>query len=49
MLDWIRTTMLEAGLVAPADLELLHATDDPAEAVDHVVSRYEERVREGWA
>ena len=23
MLDWIRTTMLEAGLVAPADLELL--------------------------
>jgi hypothetical protein len=49
MLDWIRTTMLEAGLVAPADLELLHATDDPAETVDHVVSRYEERVREGWA
>src|SRR6476619_1748977 len=42
LLDWIRTTMLEAGLVAPADLELLHATDDPAETVDHVVSRYEE-------
>jgi uncharacterized protein (TIGR00730 family) len=49
MLDWIRTTMLEAGLVAPADLELLHATDDPAETVDHVVSRYDERIREGWA
>jgi uncharacterized protein (TIGR00730 family) len=49
MLDWIRSTMLESGLVAPADLELLHATDDPAEAVDYVVSRYEGRVREGWA
>ena len=49
MLDWIRSTMLEAGLVAPADLELLHTTDDPAEAVDYVVSRYDERVREGWA
>ena len=49
MLDWIRSTTLEAGLVAPADLELLHTTDDPAEAVDCVVSRYDERVREGWA
>jgi uncharacterized protein (TIGR00730 family) len=49
MLDWIRSTMLESGLVSPADLELLHATDDPAEAVDHVVSPYAERVREGWA
>src|SRR6185312_2653407 len=45
MLDWIRSWMLEDGLVSAADLELLHATDDPAETVDHVVSRYEERVR----
>ena len=39
--------MLEAGSISPADLELLHATDDPAETVDHVVSRYEERVARG--
>jgi uncharacterized protein (TIGR00730 family) len=49
MLDWIRSTMLESGLVSAADLELLHATDDPAEAVDCVVSRFGARVREGWA
>ena len=34
MLDWIRGEMLEDGLVSPADLELVHVTDDPAEAVD---------------
>ena len=49
MLDWIRSTMLESGLVSAADLELLYATDDPAEAVDCVVSRFGARVREGWA
>ena len=49
MLDWIRSTMLAAGLIAPADLELLHATDVPAEAVSQVVSRYQARVQEGSA
>ena len=49
MLDWIRSRVLEEGLISPADLDLLHVTDDPAEAVDFVVSRYDARVAEGSA
>ena len=49
MLDWIRTRMLEDGLVSAADLDLVHVTDLPAEAVDCVVSRYDARVAEGSA
>ncbi len=49
MLDWIRTRVLEDGLVSPADLELLRVTDVPAEAVDFVVSRFDARVVEGSA
>ena len=49
LLDWIRTRMLEDGLVSAADLDLVHVTDLPAEAVDCVVSRYEARLAEGSA
>jgi hypothetical protein len=49
MLDWIRTRMLEEGLISPVDLDLLYVTDIPHEAVDCVVSRYEARVAEGSA
>ena len=49
MLDWIRTRMLEDGLISPDDLALLHVTDLPAEAVDCVISRYDARVAEGVA
>ena len=49
LLDWIRTRMLEDGLVSAADLDLVHVTDLPAEAVDCVVSRYDARLAEGSA
>jgi uncharacterized protein (TIGR00730 family) len=49
MLDWIRTRMLEDGLVSAADLDLVHVTDLSAEAVDCVVSRYDARIAEGSA
>jgi uncharacterized protein (TIGR00730 family) len=49
MLDWIRTRMLEDGLITAADLDLVHVTDLPAEAVDCVVSRYDARLAEGSA
>ncbi len=49
MLDWIRTRMLEEGLVSPADLELVRVTDVPAEAVEFVVSHFDARVVEGSA
>src|ERR1700743_524932 len=33
LLDWLKETMVTAGKVAPADLELVHVADDPAEVV----------------
>ena len=38
LLDWVRVEMLDDGLISPDDLDLLHVTDDPAEAVRIVVS-----------
>ncbi len=49
LLDWIREEMLEDGLIAPQDVELLMLTDDPNEVVELVVSRYDVRVAEGSA
>jgi hypothetical protein len=47
LLDWMRREMLEDSLISPEDVELLHLTDDPKEAVELVVSRYRTRVAEG--
>jgi uncharacterized protein (TIGR00730 family) len=49
LLDWVRRKMLEDGLILPQDLELLHLTDDPSDAVELVISRYRARVAEGSA
>jgi uncharacterized protein (TIGR00730 family) len=49
LLDWVREEMLDDGLISPHDLDLLTITDDPKEAVDLVVSHYDERVAEGSA
>jgi uncharacterized protein (TIGR00730 family) len=43
LLDWVRAEPLADGLVSPEDLELLHVTDNPAEAVRIVVEHYEQR------
>jgi uncharacterized protein (TIGR00730 family) len=43
LLAWVRVEPLADGLVSPEDLELLHVTDDPAEAVRVVVEHYERR------
>ncbi len=47
LLQFIRGEMLDDGLVSPEDLELLFLTDDPAVAVDRIVSYVGERRREG--
>jgi uncharacterized protein (TIGR00730 family) len=49
MLAWVREEMLDDGLISPEDLDLLLVTDDPREAVELVVSRYDRRVTEGSA
>jgi uncharacterized protein (TIGR00730 family) len=43
LLDWINGRLLEDGMISPDDVELLHVTDDPAEAVRLVVASYDER------
>jgi uncharacterized protein (TIGR00730 family) len=49
LLDWLREEMLEDGLVSPEDVDLLHLTDAPSEAVELVVSQYKLRLVEGSA
>ncbi|MGK5083199.1 TIGR00730 family Rossman fold protein [Bdellovibrionota bacterium FG-1] len=34
LLDWIRDTLVAQGAVAPTDLDFIHLTDDPAEALE---------------
>ena len=47
LLAFIKGEMLADGLVSPEDLELLFLTDDPAVAVERIVSYVGERRREG--
>jgi len=49
MLDWIRTHMLENGLISPEDLDLVRLTDEPAEAVEFITARFDARIAEGSA
>ena len=49
MLGWVRDEMLDDGLISPEDLDRLHVTDVPGDAVGHVVSRYDLRRAEGSA
>lgn len=39
LLEWIRSTALAHGTISEADLDIIYLTDDPEEAVRHVVER----------
>jgi uncharacterized protein (TIGR00730 family) len=43
LLTWLRQTAAEAGTISPADIDLLHVTDDVDEAVQ-IISDSDERV-----
>jgi uncharacterized protein (TIGR00730 family) len=49
MLDWVRGEMLADGLVSASDLDLLHVTDDPEQAVTRIVEMIDARAAEGSA
>lgn len=52
LLDWIRDQMLATGKISPQDLDLIHLTDDPQEAVQVIVeghSRAEQEIAEARA
>jgi uncharacterized protein (TIGR00730 family) len=39
LLEWIRSTALAHGTISEVDLDIIYLTDDPAEAVRHVIER----------
>jgi uncharacterized protein (TIGR00730 family) len=43
LLDWLRERLLAEGMISPEDVELLHVTDSPVEAVGRVVEAYAKR------
>ena len=43
LLAWVDGELLADGMISPEDVELLHVTDDPAEAVRLVVESYDAR------
>jgi uncharacterized protein (TIGR00730 family) len=43
LLAWVRDPLLAQGMVSPEDLDLLTVTDEPAEAVERIVARHNER------
>ena len=46
LLEWLRTTMIERGMISATDPDLLHVVDDAEAAVDYVVSAAQ-RLRNG--
>ena len=49
LLEWLDDAMLQNGYISPGDVDLLSITDDPGDAAELVVKRYDERVEEGTA
>jgi hypothetical protein len=43
LLDWIRSAMLDNGLISAEDLGLIRVIDDPAEAVEAIFDFYQSR------
>jgi uncharacterized protein (TIGR00730 family) len=43
LLDWFRDDLLAEGMISRDDVELLHVTDDPDDAVGRVIECYERR------
>ena len=43
MLAWIESDLLGGGMISEHDLELLYTTDDPDDAVRHVLAYYDRR------
>jgi len=45
LVRWLKNSMLENGCISPADLNIIHQTDDPDEAVAIVREAYETRLK----
>ena len=45
LVDWVRTTLVNEGMVSPGDLDLFFVTDDPAEAAELIAEFYNKHER----
>ena len=43
LLAWLEGTMAAEGKILSRDIALMHVTDDPADACEHIVQRRQER------
>ena len=41
--DWVKTRMVDEGMISPEDVELMRIIDKPEEVVDAIFSHYEKR------
>jgi len=46
LLDWLKGTVAENGKVSPGDMDLFTVTDSPEEAVNHIVTRFTQDLKE---
>ena len=44
LIRWMETTMLKEGTISASDLDYFFLTDEPQEAVEHIVNFHKERV-----
>ena len=44
MIDWLKTSVLEAGTISPEDIDLLHIVDEPEEVCAIINKRYKDRI-----
>ncbi|WP_285698583.1 TIGR00730 family Rossman fold protein [Actinomadura sp. NBRC 104412] len=45
LVDWVKKTMLTSGKISPEDIDLVHLTDDPEEAVRVIVDAHVQQAR----
>jgi len=43
LVDWIKTTLVNEGMILPADLDLIQMIDEPAAIVESIFKHYETR------
>jgi len=43
LIEWLKSTVLENGAISPEDIGLMHIVDDPAEVVEIITRRYNDR------
>jgi hypothetical protein len=43
IVEWIKTTLVDEGMISPEDIDLMHIIDEPEQVVDAIFSHYEKR------